>query len=669
MALKTDYEFAFVGSDDNSFLENYSYDRFEDHGARSGQIFVTLEVQNNLVDADEIGTSIFEVMQKVFFEDVLEDPYVRFELALKEVNKVLNDFKSQKVSGYIGNLNIIVAGIVDDKLFLSQTGDAEAYLIRKRYVSVVSDGLDDGTDDDVFVNIASGQIESGDFVCFSSTRLLRYMSKTDFAQFVGRKSVLEVLSDIKDAISTEVLGRVALAGLIFSEVDRREEDLLGEEEHIARVGGYFEEDDEHESRSVAKEHFSGDKLKGFAGGVMKKLKKMKFPKSFSVKHSSSYSASAGDSVSSFLKGRNNLLISLVILIFVLIIGIVFLNGRRVSSKDIKEYDTKITSVLRMLDDAETKVLNDKNGAREILDKAYNDAVAVMNSGYFREKASLSLSRIDELRDTLDNVQRIEKPNLVVDLSSKRSDVNALGFAVVSGRKFIYEYNALYELVLDQVQDPLTIDDKESIISATGFDERNSVVFLTKSGKLIEYKDGNFSFMDTSDGAFHKAVDIADWSNRIYLLDPSSSQVWRYPFKATSNKFGVGEAYLGDGVDLSGAKSLAIDASLYVLNSNGDISKFYGGQKVDFTLEDAPTGVLKSPKSIYADEDLSDIYVLDADEARVLVFTKDENNSSVAHYKAQYLFDGVGEARDIYVDVESKTLYLLTASKVYSLDLN
>ena len=65
------------------------------------------------------------------------EPYLRFEVALKAVNNVLSEFKSQKVSGYIGNLNVIIAAIVGNELLLTQSGDAEAYLIRKRYVSIV----------------------------------------------------------------------------------------------------------------------------------------------------------------------------------------------------------------------------------------------------------------------------------------------------------------------------------------------------------------------------------------------------------------------------------------------------------------------------------------------------------------------------------------------------
>ena len=107
MALKANYEFLFVGRDENSFLDNYYYDLFQDHGDQSGQIFITLELQNNVVDAEEIGSAMFDVMQRSFFEDVNVDAYERFELALKGVNEVLQDFKSQKGSGYIGNLNVV----------------------------------------------------------------------------------------------------------------------------------------------------------------------------------------------------------------------------------------------------------------------------------------------------------------------------------------------------------------------------------------------------------------------------------------------------------------------------------------------------------------------------------------------------------------------------------
>ncbi|MBI2634509.1 hypothetical protein HYW82_02460 [Candidatus Peregrinibacteria bacterium] len=665
MSLKANYEFLFVGKDENSFLENYAYDLFQDHGDKSGQVFINMEVQNNPVDAEEIAETIYQTMQKVFFEDVDRDPYARFEAALKSVNKILAEFKSQKVSGYIGNLNVIIVVIIGNDLFLTASGDAEAYLIRKRYVSVVSEGLvdEENSNGEVFSSIASGKLESADFVLFSTTRLLRYIGRTDLAQCVNKKSVTESLSDVRDIIAPEILGRVGLTGILFSTVAEGEVGAI--ETGVDSMTRSILEADEI-STSARRERLAGKFLSLFKRKRRAEVVRGK---------GNGLLSEIGGWVAKFWAGlfdggfgKDKILALLVLVIVVLGIGVVWANNRQQERAEIDRLDKILLSVQDKVAEAETKGSYDKDLAKEILDKAYLDAKSVLDSGYYREKATLFLLKIEDTRDKLDNVVRVEDPVVVADLAAKRSDVNALGFANVGDRVFVYEYNALYEIVLDQVQDPLTVDDEEVVIAATGFDDRGSIVFLTKAGKLLEYKDGAVSFMDTDDGAFHKGVAVEDWGNKIYLLDAAGSQIWRYPFKGTLGKFGAAERYIaGEGVDLSGGQDVAIDSSVYVLAANGDILKFYGGVKQEFFINKMPFSGIKNPKVIYTNEKLSEIYVLDGKEARVFVFFKDATTGNL-EYKAQYLFDGVGELRDLYVDADSKKLFVLSRSKVLEMGL-
>ena len=90
MSLRTQYEFLFVGRDEGSFVENYAYDLGEG-GENSGKIFINLEIQNNPVDAEAIGETIFDSVRKTFFADLEKDPYDRFEEAIRVVNKALHD--------------------------------------------------------------------------------------------------------------------------------------------------------------------------------------------------------------------------------------------------------------------------------------------------------------------------------------------------------------------------------------------------------------------------------------------------------------------------------------------------------------------------------------------------------------------------------------------------
>lgn len=666
MALKASYEFLFVGKDENSFLENYAYDLFQEHGDKSGQIFINLEIQNNPVDASEIAASIYETMQKIFFEDISRDPYERFEIALKAVNKVLAEFKGQKVSGYIGNLNVIIAAIVGGDLFLTQCGDSDAYLIRKRYISVISEGLnEDNSGGDVFSSIASGKIEAGDFVLFGSVRLLRYISKNDLAQSVNRRSVVESLADIRDAVAGEILGKIGLTGILFEELSKTELSAIGEEVDNATRSILEVSPGEVSAR---KESLTGRFFTALKNYRRRDSQVFQGGNDGWFSGMGAWFKNFWQGMTSSGFGRDKILALLVLLIVVLTIGIFVAGSRQAERSEIERLDKILTSVQDKIAEAETKGAYDKDSAKEILDKAYLDAKSVLDSGYYRDKATLYLIQIEDTRDKLDNVIRIENPKVLADLATKRSDVNALGFALVGDRVFAFEYNALYELVLDQISDPLTIDAEEVVISATGFADRNSVVFLTKSGKLIEYKDGTMSFMDTEDTAFHKGTAIADWSNRIYMLDPSSNQIWKYSYKGTMSKFGVAEAYItGTDVDVSKAQDFAIDSNVYLLQNNGDVLKFYGGAKAEFYINNAPFNIFKNPTVIYTNEKLGEVYVLDGREARVLVFTKDTQSGNLT-YVSQYLIDGASDLRDLYVNPDSKKMYLLSQTKVFEVDL-
>lgn len=668
MSIRGEYEFLFTGSDDNSFLENYAYDFHREHGEEGGQVFVNLEIQNNPLDAEEIGSVIFEMLQKIFFEDLSIDPYERFEAALKEINGVLAEFKSQKMSGYIGNLNVVIAAIVDNQLFLTQCGDAEAYLIRKRYVSIISEGLseDASSSDEVFASIASGEIEQGDFVLFSSSRLVRYISKTDLAQCISKTSVVESLNEIQDVISTEILGRVALTGILFRKVASEEVAEI-ENEIDEATTAVLESGGGRYSAYTKKVKTKFSNLLKSSGGAKKGRRASVSDLREGV--SSSFSGFFG-----FLKrglfsggfGKDKILSLLVIVIVVLLVGILFANFKQSKREELAELDAVLVEVRDRIAEAETRGVYDKDAARMILDRAYTDARTVLESGHYRDKAGLYLLKIEETRDRLDNVQRVSEPKVIADLSSKRTDISALGFALIRDRVFVYDSNGLYEIVLDQVQDPLTVSDDEIVVSATGFSERNSILFLTQRGNLLEYREGVMSLMSTEDGNFRRGVSLLSWGSRIYILDPVEGQIWRYSYRGLREIFGPAEPYVNDGTDISKAVDFAIDASVYVLEQAGGLMKFYAGSKQEFYVNNPPFAMFKSPDVVYTTDRLDQVFVLDSADARVLVYDKEEQTGNV-RYSAQYVFDGVGSLRDIYVDPDSQKVYVLSESKVLELE--
>jgi len=658
MALQTQYEFLFVGRDEGSFVENYAYDLGES-GENNGKIFINLEIQNNPADAETIGEVVFDTVRKTFFADPEKDSYVRFEEAIKAVNRALAQMKEEKSSKYIGNLNILIAAIVGNNLYLTQTGEAEAYLIRKRLCSIISEGLNEEGASDIFSNIASGMLEPSDFILLNSTRLLRYISKTDLAKVCSSRNLVASLSELKDILSAEVMSKVGLIGIITGEKPT----LLTAEER-GEIVAHLEKE---EVMPVNGKRAGEGSINGLKGAISKLTFAVDDLKRRVVNTGRNLQGAArkgsAREIISREWGRDKIIMGAILMVLLLIGGVWWLRSRAAEQALIDNYDKVLTQARETIASAETTGQYNKDQAGQMLNEAEKQALEVLNSGYYRAKANELLQSIQDSRDKLDGVIR-PKVNVLADLSQKRSNVSALGLLGLKGNLYAYEYNALYPIVLDKVQDPLSIDENETVIAATTYEDANSLMFYTKSGKIIEYSDGRMSFVDTADDNFKKAVALRGYSNKIYLLDPESNQIWRYTRRR--DKFDGAVAWSVN-ADLKNGVAMAIDGNIYVLNADGYITKLFSGNKLDFVIKKKPVKPLTKPTKIFTELDMNQIYVLEPSEKRVLVYYKDESTGG-ATYSRQYVFDDIADLRDLYVDKDANKMYLIDGSKIYWIDL-
>lgn len=659
MSLRTQHEFLFVGRDEGSFVENYAYDIGEGSD-NSGKIYINIEIQNNPAEAEAIGETVFDTLRKAFFADLERDPYERFEEAVRHVNKALNKIKEEKASDFLGNLHILIAAIVDNTLYLTQTGEAEAYLVRKRLCSTVSEGLgDDGGD--YFANIASGTLEPGDLVLLSSTRLLRYVSKTDLAKILSGRNLISSLGELKDYMMTEVLGRIGFIGVSIAEgapvLTSTEKGQISE--HLEK----------EESYSVQPERRAGggalqDTLNRLAGSVddlRRRVTALAASRKGGATKPSVRQESGGRMIAGFTKEQ--ILAMVIAGILILTLAIWWMRAQATEQEKIESFAATLNEVQETVSSAETTGQFNKDQAGEMLNQAETKAVEVLNSGYHRAKANELLESIQSTRDMLDGVLHPET-RVIGNLAEKRENVSALGLLELNGTLYAYEYNALYPIVLDEVQDPLTIDDNETVIAGAVYDEADSLLFYTKSGKVMEFKDNRVTFVDTTDGAFKNGVAVHAYGNRFYVLDSEGNQVWRYTRRRES--FDAAEAYNVD-ADIENGVDLATDVNVYVLHNDGYITKLFSGNREDFPIKSQPTDPLESPTKIYTELDMSAIYVLEPSKSRVLVYFKDDRTGG-ATYNRQLVFDDIDDIRDMWVDKDTNKLYLLDESQVYEVAL-
>ncbi len=584
------------------------------------QIWVAFKIEGETKYARSTIQDIINTLDEVFFDNLEADAYDRFENALKEVNNTYKTLMEKRGDKTVGRISAIIAVFSGNELHLTQSADAEAYMVRKGKLSLISEGLS-GKAKDLFVNIASGELLPEDKIILSTSRLLRLATHNQLAQMCS-EGVVETLDSIRElvlgdsdlsigvtCVSTKLHHR---AGAKTAKSPSRNLVLL----QLQKVWDY-----------VA--HFIEEKTRG------KKLP----------------------------MERNNILIALGAVILLLILSVSFLLNGRYDNQLRDEYKIRIEAMNQDLRVANTKgYANDKETANAILGKVEEEAKAILDTKYFRAEALALLDKAQNTRDSINNTTRLGTIQPYVDLSVKRESVEALGLVNLNDNFFAYEYNALYEVILDQVLDPKTIDETEVVIKAAALEDQGVLVLMTQSGRIIEYKDGDFRFVSTDDEVWQPGVDFDGYGKYLYMLSPEKNQIYKYA--RLRSKYANASEYNQD-ADLNGAISIAVDGNIYILRKGGDIIKLFKGEQQEFAIEDMAADI-SDATSIFTLPEQKSMYVLDPVNRRVVILEKDIGTG--ARYKGQVYFEELNDVQDIYVDKKEDKLYLLTKKAIYQVEI-
>ncbi len=586
------------------------------------QIWVAFKIEGDTKYARSTMQDMIDTLDEVFFDHLDVDVYERFENALKEVNLTYKTLKEKRGPKSVGSVSAIIAVFSGSELHLTQSSDAEAYLIRKGKLSLVSEGLS-GKAEDLFVNIASGELLPEDKILFSTSRLLRLTTHTQLAQMCS-EGVTEALDAIRELVLSDnelSIGVTCISTKLPHRAGATTGKSRGQSQLLATISKHW---------SIVT-NFAHNKLK-FVG--------RKLPME-----------------------KNNILIAIGAVIIILFLSVSFLLNGQHDSQIREEYKIRIEAMHQDLSVANTKgYANDKETANAILAKVEIDAKAILDSKYFRSEALALLDRVQSSRDSINNTKRITDIKPFVDLSTKRESVEALGFVNLDDSFFAYEYNALYEIILDQVLDPKTIDQTEIVVDGTAMEDQGVIAFMTQAGRIIEYYDGQFQFVGTDDETWKSGVDLAAYGRNLYILNPTDNQIYKY--SRARSKYGNATDYNLD-ANLAGAISLAVDGNIYILKEDGEIIKIFKGEQQTFEIEDLATDISSATQILTLPEH-KNLYVLDTENRRVVILEKEVGPG--ARYMGQVYFEDLTDVQGFYVDKKEDKLYLLTKKAIYQVEI-
>lgn len=145
----------------------------------------------------------------------------------------------------------------------------------------------------------------------------------------------------------------------------------------------------------------------------------------------------------------------------------------------------------------------------------------------------------------------------------------------------------------------------------GYHPQSGLWFYTLANASIER-------ILTQEGQWGAVHGLSKYQENVYVLASEKNNIWKYIGIGGGN-LSRGSTYFVDPVDISSVRGFAIDGHVYVLSSSGEVEKFLGGRRTDFSLHGIYPD-LQNPQQIDTGVDFAHIYIRDGES--ILVFDTD-----------------------------------------------
>ena len=299
-------------------------------------------------------------------------------------------------------------------------------------------------------------------------------------------------------------------------------------------------------------------------------------------------------------------IPIVGLVLVLLIG--FYIFQKVPSREEKEIKTNIESIQYKIDEAQNASDSEANN---LLQEAWTQVLSLGDA----TEAQVLKETIKTKLNEINKLEIIEDPEIV----KSTSDLKEL--ASLSGTDLL-------------------------------FTEPNTLSIL-KRNVWTEKK------IDPPSFRFNPTVFTSYFSN-LYLLDKDTCEIAKYSH-LSGTSWGSGKKWLDDKSHCQGPKSIAVDGSLYILNSDNTITVHHSGQYVrTISLDIFPK--IENITKIKTKINVPYLYLLEPKTNRVVVIDKEGD------ILKQFQSEEFNNLTDFDISSGGKTIYLLNKDVIYKITI-
>jgi hypothetical protein len=213
-----------------------------------------------------------------------------------------------------------------------------------------------------------------------------------------------------------------------------------------------------------------------------------------------------------------------------------------------------------------------------------------------------------------------------------------------------------------------------LIDIAWSDETTQIIALDRNGLLIECSPRFLQDCQTQQllaaERWGNPTNMTFWQGRLYLLDPGKNQIWRYDssggafgsspieYFATENRPDITPA-VGFGIDDQGY--------VYVLNANGQLTRWVTGSQTPFTWVSFPDGqTLTTADALYLNTDPLDKSLWIVSRASRTIFNTSLAGTFFNAYRA-FNEEDFANLTSVIADPTQQVIYALAGNAIFVFD--
>lgn len=588
-----------------------------------GHLFALISTSKSVavgMDTVSRGREILSRLHEEYFGEVEKSAFNALKLAVK---KVVNEFSKDEVK-----VEIAAAAFVEGVLYSAACGGGEVGVFRKASYSTIL--RPSGTD----AIAASGYPKEGDLFILASSNFIEKIGKGILNAGLSTGNLDSLVESLAPIVhSKEGMGNAGLAIIKFEK-----ERTFPKVESTAKS-------EEKPSRQVSKRGIKPFKISNIFSFLSRPIiRKRTFIKRKEV------------DVEDMKKRKNAFSVGMLLLI-ILAASIGFGIYQKQRREGLSVFNEKMAKARHNLEEAKELFLLSPERARELFFESKTIVEELEEQGFDNKELQSLKEEITKGRQSVLN-EYAPQEELFLDLSLIADNFEAVDLSTSEGTIFILDGSGRR---IAQVG----IESKKTEVIAGPAQIKNALTLSSYEEKVfILEEDGIYEVGDEkilAAGAEWENVLFGVYAANMYVLDKDASQIWRY--SAFEGGFSDAQEWFAPGIsiDLSKIVSMAIDSSIWILSSSGKVEKYTRGSPETLAVFSASPPLVK-PKEVFTNETLNGVYVLDPENSRILVLSKE------GEYLAQYINEKLSGATKFSVSESAGLIIFLEGNKLHSLPI-